>query len=78
MLIQQKLYGTATFECIHSFYFAATGTHVGQGDILFREGEEEAEFESGTDKRKRDAIRDTRSRWPNAEVPYVFDGSLSK
>lgn len=48
------------------------GTHISQADILFRPGEEEKEFEIGTDKRKRDAIRDPRSRWPGAVIHYTI------
>jgi len=45
---------------------------------LFREGEEEAEFESGSDQRKRDAIRKPSSKWQSGIVPYVISNSFSK
>jgi len=51
------------------------GTHIGQGDILFRPGEEEKLFQTGTDKLKRDGIRNERRRWPGAVVPYVIQSA---
>jgi len=45
--------------------------HIGQGDIMFRAGEEEAEFETDG-KAKRDALRDPRAKWPGAVVPYTI------
>jgi len=48
------------------------GEHIGQGDIMFRKGEEEALFESGSGKLKRDALRNPNAKWTGARVPYVI------
>ncbi|XP_066913605.1 astacin-like [Clytia hemisphaerica] len=54
------------------------GAHIGNGDILFRPGEEEKFFEEGSDILKRDAIRNENARWPKARVPYVISSANSQ